>query len=109
MKIKLLALCSFIIPFISRAQTDTLPSVEKLLRLSLEDLMDIKVVTASGYLQSTSEAPSTITVITAQQIVERGYEQLEDALRDVPGIDMIHINGYAPTLIYFRACMVRRI
>ncbi len=66
--------------------------------------MNIKVVTASGYAQTTAEAPSTILVITAQQIAERGYEQLEDALRDVPGIDMVHVNGYAPTLFYFRGC-----
>jgi outer membrane receptor for ferrienterochelin and colicins len=73
--------------------------------LSLDKLMDVQVqhvVTATGYLQTTDEAPSTITVITAQQIADRGYEQLEDALRDVPGIDMIHVNGYAPTLFYFR-------
>ena len=44
----------------------------KLLDLSLEELMNIKVVTASGYLQTTSEAPSTITVITARQIAEQG-------------------------------------
>src|SRR5687768_10902290 len=83
-----------------KAQTDT--TVSALLKLSLEDLMNIQVVTASGYLQRTSEAPATITVITAEQIEERGYEQLEDALRDVPGIDMIHLHGYVPTLIYFR-------
>src|SRR5665213_95856 len=81
---------------------DTASDVKKLLQLSLEELMNIKVVTASGFLQTTAEAPSTITVITSQQIADRGYEQLEDALRDVPGIDMIHLNGYAPTLIYFR-------
>ena len=84
------------------AQQDSIPGVNSLLKLSLEQLMNIKVVTASGYLQSASEAPSTITVITAEQIAERGYEQLEDAMRDVPGIDMIHLNGYAPTLFYFR-------
>lgn len=89
-------------PLLSIAQKDSVPDVKKLLNLSLEELMDIKVVTATGYLQTTSEAPSTITVISSQQIAERGYEQLEDALRDIPGIDMIHINGYAPTLIYFR-------
>jgi outer membrane receptor for ferrienterochelin and colicins len=100
MRKKLLAACIFFFaPFILRAQND---SLNKLLDLSLEELMNIKVVTASGYLQSIAEAPSTITVITAQQISDRGYEQLEDALRDIPGIDMIHINGYAPTLIYFR-------
>ncbi len=79
-----------------------MPHVDNLLNLSLEELMNIKVVTASGYIQTTFEAPSTISVISAKQIEERGYEQLEDALRDIPGIDMIHINGYAPTLIYFR-------
>jgi len=89
-------------PVLLHAQKDSSSAVSKLIGLSLEDLMKIKVVTASGYLQTTSEAPSTITVITAQQIAERGYEQLEDALRNIPGIDMIHINGYAPTLIYFR-------
>lgn len=103
MRNKLIAICLFILfPLLLKAQTDTVPGVKTLLNLSLEELMNIKVVTASGYLQTTSEAPSTITVITSQQIKERGYEQLEDALRDVPGIDMIHVNGYVPTLIYFR-------
>jgi outer membrane receptor for ferrienterochelin and colicins len=88
-------------PILLQAQRDTV-DVNRLLDLSLEDLMNIKVVTASGYMQTTSEAPSTIQVITSKQITERGYEQLEDALRDIPGIDMIHINGYAPTFIYFR-------
>lgn len=86
----------------AEAQSDTIPDLNKLLNYSLEELMNIEVVSASGFLQTTGEAPATIRVITAQQIKERGYEQLEDALRDVPGIDFIHINGYAPTLIYFR-------
>ena len=89
-------------PLLLSAQNDSAKGVNRLLELSLEELMNIQVVTASGYLQTTAEAPSTITVISARQIAERGYEQLEDALRDIPGIDMIHLNGYAPTLIYFR-------
>ena len=98
-----------IFPALLRAQNkgvplkkDTVTAVEQLLTLSLEELMDLKVSTATGYSQPASEAPATIRVITSAQIIERGYDQLEDALRDVPGIDMIHINGYAPTLIYFR-------
>lgn len=103
MRSKIFTICSFLLaPILLRAQNDSTADVTKLLTLSMEDLMNIKVVTASGYMQTTSEAPSTITVITSQQIADRGYEQLEDALRDIPGIDMIHINGYAPTLIYFR-------
>jgi outer membrane receptor for ferrienterochelin and colicin len=84
------------------AQQDSTLELKQLLNLSVEQLLNVKVVTASGFLQNASQASSTITVITARQIQERGYEQLEDALRDVPGIDMVHINGYAPTLIYFR-------
>lgn len=87
------------ISFSAKAQIDSLPSLSS---LSLEELMNVRVISASGYLQKTSEAPSTIQVITASQIKDRGYIELADALRDVPGIDMIHINGYAPTLIYFR-------
>lgn len=103
MKARMLLVFFFLgVFYVSKAQNDSTPTVSKLLDLSLEELMNIKVVTASGYLQTISEAPSTITVITGQQIAERGYEQLEDALRDIPGIDMIHVNGYAPTLIYFR-------
>ncbi len=103
MRNKILPILLFLlIPLFLEAQKDTAGDVKKLLQLSLEELMDIKVVTASGFLQTTAEAPSTITVITSQQIADRGYEELEDALRDVPGIDMIHLNGYAPTLIYFR-------
>ena len=103
MKIKIAAVCFLLVfPFLLHAQVDSAADVKALLKLSLEELMNVKVVTASGQMQTTSEAPSTITVITAKQIEERGYERLEDALRDIPGIDMIHVNGYAPTLIYFR-------
>ncbi|MGN6533316.1 MAG: TonB-dependent receptor plug domain-containing protein [Ginsengibacter sp.] len=102
MKIKVFVLLLVLFaPSFLLAQKDS-ASIDTLLHLSLEQLMDIKVVTASGFPQTTAEAPSTITVITAKQIAERGYEQLEDALRDIPGIDLIHLNGYAPTLIYFR-------
>ncbi|HTR31021.1 MAG TPA: TonB-dependent receptor [Puia sp.] len=96
------ALSLLMSPLWLHAQQDTTPALRQLLNLSVEQLLNVKVVTASGFLQNASQAPSTITVITSRQIQERGYEQLEDALRDVPGIDMVHINGYAPTLIYFR-------
>ena len=100
MRIKIFTL--IIICFCSLHVNAQIDSVSSLSNLSLEELMNVKVITASGYLQKTSEAPSTIQVITAKQISERGYEELSDALRDIPGIDMIHLNGYAPTLIYFR-------
>ncbi len=93
---------SFLLPVLCIAQTDSIARVDSLTELSLEQLMNIKVVTATGFMQTSEEAPATITVITAQEIKDRGYFQLQDALRDIPGIDLIHINGYSPTLIYFR-------
>jgi len=86
---------------ISPAQ-DTSLGVENLLTLTLEELMNVKVTTATRTSQKIMDAPATMNVITSRQIKERGYQQLEDALRDIPGIDFIHINGYVPTLIYFR-------
>jgi outer membrane cobalamin receptor len=102
MQTRLLVCMLLLVSYTLNAQKDSMPGASNLAELSLEQLMDVKVLTASGFLQTANEAPSTITVISSQEIQERGYEQLEDALRDVPGIDMIHINGYAPTLIYFR-------
>ncbi len=105
MSLKVLFFCaifSFLLPVFSLAQTDSLTTVDSLSQLSLEELMNIKVITAAGFMQSSEEAPATIRVITAQEIKNRGYEQLQDALRDIPGIDLIHVNGYSPTLIYFR-------
>src|SRR6185437_12795165 len=93
---------TFFISTLCNAQNDSIARVDSLTELSLEQLMTIKVVTATGFMQTSEEAPATITVITAQEIKDRGYFQLQDALRDIPGIDLIHINGYSPTLIYFR-------
>lgn len=59
--------------------------------LSLEDLRNLKVVTASRQAESLQRAPGTILVVTRQQIRERGYTNLLDVLRDLPGID---VHGY---------------
>jgi outer membrane receptor for ferrienterochelin and colicins len=85
-----------------QAQNDSLLKMEQLNRLSLEELMDIEVVTATGVKQKITEAPSTMWVITAQEIRERGYEQLDDVLRDIAGVDLIRVYGRAPSFITFR-------
>lgn len=97
-----LILFFYLLPLIIPAQNDSIEKIKALLDYSLEELMRMEVVSASVSKQTVSIAPSTIHVITAQQIEERGYEELGDVLRDVPGIDLIHLNGYVPTLIYFR-------
>ncbi|MES2398157.1 MAG: TonB-dependent receptor plug domain-containing protein [Bacteroidota bacterium] len=81
---------------------DSLLLSKNLKKLSLEELMNIEVITASGSKQKISEAPSTMLVITAKQIEERGYVKLDDVLRDIPGVDLIHTYGQASTFITFR-------
>lgn len=75
---------------------------EQLFDMSLEELMDIEVVTASKHSQKITDAPATVLVITSQQIAERGYYDLDDALRDLPGIDMIRTYGVFPVVRTFR-------
>jgi len=97
-----LAVQLFMLTFFAAAQEDSLLNLPVLQELSLEELTDVKVVTASGTAQEVSDAPSTIRVITAGQIAECGRTQLEDVLRDMEGVDFIHIGGYMPTIFYFR-------
>lgn len=53
--------------------------------LSLEELMDLEVVTASSKEETINNAPANIFVITRSEILERGYRTLMDLVRDLPG------------------------
>jgi outer membrane receptor for ferrienterochelin and colicins len=65
------------------------------LELSPEELKTIRVYTASMYLQSDHEAPSSVTVISADQIRQFGYRTLADILRSVRGFDVTYDRNYA--------------
>jgi len=52
---------------------------------SLEELANIQVYSASKHLQLASEAPSSVTVITGDEIQRYGYRTLADILRSVRG------------------------
>lgn len=56
--------------------------------LSLEELMNIEVTTASKFSQKASEAPATVYVVTQQQINERNYSSLKELLMDIPQIEI---------------------
>jgi outer membrane receptor for ferrienterochelin and colicins len=52
---------------------------------SLEELGNIQVYTASKRMQRASDAPSSVTVITADEIQKYGYRTLADILESVRG------------------------
>lgn len=57
-------------------------------KLSLEELMNIEVATvygASKFEQKTTEAPSSITIVTSDEIKKYGRRALADILRGVGG------------------------
>ncbi len=48
--------------------------------MSLEEMMQVQVISASKKMEFLSDAPASIIVITANQILERGYQNIEDVL-----------------------------
>jgi outer membrane receptor for ferrienterochelin and colicins len=67
---------------------------EDVLNMSLADLMNVKVVTASKTQQSIKDVAATVHVITAEQIRDRAYFTLEEALSDLPGFQFRNILGF---------------
>ena len=77
-----LALCS------PASAADT-GDVTRLLALSLEELINTPVITASRQAETRGETPAHIIVITRQQIRERRYHNLADLMEDLPGVDFM--------------------
>ena len=60
--------------------------VDRLMELSLEQFMDLKVSISTRSQQQMSKAPSVVSVITAEDIKATGASRLEDVLDSVPGL-----------------------
>lgn len=54
--------------------------------LALEDLLRVKVVSASRFSQLTTEAPATALVLGEEELRKHGYRNLGEALVTVPGL-----------------------
>ena len=62
---------------------------------SLEDLMKIEIYSASKYMQDASDAPSSVTVVTADEIQKYGYRSLADILESVRGFYITYDRDYS--------------
>lgn len=59
-----------------------------LVQMSLEEILNVKVVVASRTETTVMDAPSIVSVITAEEIRRMGGRDLRDVLRSVPGFEL---------------------
>lgn len=62
----------------------------------------LKVTSVSKFEETLNEAPATIYVITAKDIENRGYLDIEQIFHDIPGFSISRSNGPAYSLLYPR-------
>jgi iron complex outermembrane receptor protein len=74
-------------------QIDT-SGVHKLFEMDLSDLMNLKVVTASKYVQNIAEAASSMSIITSDEIKNFGYKTLGEALNSQSGMYLSNDKNY---------------
>jgi len=68
----------------NQSTSDVVVDLEGLENLSLEDLFQVDVTTATKTQRSADEVPAMIEVVTGQDIRDRGYRHLGDVLNDLP-------------------------
>jgi len=67
---------------------DDLPS------LPIERLLDLQIEGASKFPQKISSAPSSVTIVTADEIRAHGFRTLADILRTIPGLYVTNDRNY---------------
>lgn len=87
MKRYIITILTILLSFIYLKAQDT-TNVVNIYDLTLEDLMNLQVYTASKISQKATDAPATVYVVTQEQIEARNYSCLEELLDDIPQIEI---------------------
>jgi iron complex outermembrane receptor protein len=103
--------CSFLlasVPFAPAAAGDPSgsdPTIHDLKALSVEQLFDVEVYSASRYLEPTRTAPNAVFVITGEDLRRSLVTNVPDALRLVPGVQVgrVDANKFAVSIRGFNS------
>ena len=68
------------------AQSDV--ELDQVFDLSLEELGELLIVTASRSSERVRDAPATVIVLTRDELLRRGYRELSEIYNDLPGMDL---------------------
>jgi len=80
--------------FITTVAVHAQDNQSNLTHLSLEDLLDFEVVTASKVARQISDAPSAVSIVTAEDIKAYGYRSLAEILNSMRGLNITYDRAY---------------
>jgi outer membrane receptor for ferrienterochelin and colicin len=91
----LLHLAGTVLALLLRASIAQAQAASDSLVLSLDSLLNTRISSAAKYQQTMSEAASSVTIVTAEDIQRYGYRTLPDVLTSVRGFYLSYDRNYA--------------
>lgn len=91
----LLALAAGGVPGLNGQASASPPSLNEYKKLSLEELLEVKVTSVSRRAEPASRAAAAVDVVTAEQIERTGAASVQDALRLATGLQVSGFGGHS--------------
>src|SRR5689334_2392736 len=86
--------CALAFPSAGLAEKGDPHPADDLMNLPLEQLLNVEVSAASRFAQKASDAPSSVSVVTAEDIRVYGYRTFADILRSIRGLYVTYDRNY---------------